>query len=165
MKYVKKPVVISAFRYGIDARPDWFDSKVTSNEIITHIGIDRKETQDYYCEIKTLEGVMVGKLGDYIIQGIQGEVYPCKPDIFEKTYLAYQPKRKPLPCGTLQLTDSEKAEFADIIRIPAVYRVVCSREYVIYYISPYHVPVYVDNYKAIQYILEKFDLQNSNGDN
>lgn len=77
----------------------------------------------------------------------------------------FQPKRKPSDDGTLPLTDSEKAEFADIIHIPAVYRVVCSREYVIYYISPYHVPVYVDNYKAIQYILEKFDLQNSNGDN
>lgn len=85
-KFRKKPVVIEAFRYGIDSRPDWFDDKVTSNDIITHIGTDRKEIQDYYCEIKTLEGVMTGKCGDYIIQGVNGEIYPCKPDIFDKTY-------------------------------------------------------------------------------
>ena len=85
-KYRKRPVVIEAFQYGIDNRPDWFGDKVTSNDIITHIGTDRKETQDYYCEIKTLEGIMTGQLGDFIIQGVNGEIYPCKPDIFEKTY-------------------------------------------------------------------------------
>ena len=85
-QYRKKPVIIEAFQYGIDNRPDWFDDKVTSNDIITHIGTDIKETQDYYCEIKTLEGVMTGQLGDFIIQGVSGEIYPCKPDIFEKTY-------------------------------------------------------------------------------
>ena len=85
-KYRKKPVIIEAFQYGIDNRPDWFDDKVTSNDIITHIGNDRKETQDYYCEINTLEGIMTGQLGDFIIQGVSGEIYPCKPDIFEKTY-------------------------------------------------------------------------------
>ncbi|MEK3933670.1 hypothetical protein MKY55_29200, partial [Bacillus sp. FSL R7-0642] len=41
-----------------------------------------------YCEIKTLEGVMIGKGGDYIIKGVNGEIYPCKADIFEKTYEA-----------------------------------------------------------------------------
>ena len=39
-----------------------------------------------YCEINTLEGTMTGDYGDYIIQGVDGEIYPCKPDIFEKTY-------------------------------------------------------------------------------
>ena len=85
-QYRKKPVIIEAFQYGIDNRPNWFDDKVTSNDIITHVGTDRKEIQDYYCEINTLEGVMTGKLGDFIIQGVNGEIYPCKPDIFEKTY-------------------------------------------------------------------------------
>ena len=85
-QYRKRPVVIEAFQYGIDNRPDWFCDKVTSNDIITHIGTDIKETQDYYCEIKTLEGIMTGQLGDFIIQGVSGEIYPCKPDIFEKTY-------------------------------------------------------------------------------
>jgi len=36
--------------------------------------------------IKTLEGVMLASVGDYIITGVNGEQYPCKPDIFEKTY-------------------------------------------------------------------------------
>lgn len=40
------------------------------------------------CElfIKTLEGIHHASVGDYIIQGVNGEIYPCKPDIFEKTY-------------------------------------------------------------------------------
>lgn len=73
----KKPVVIEAFRYGIDDRPDWFCDMVTSNEIVTH---------ETHCEIKTLEGVMSGQHGDFIIQGVKDEVYPCKPEIFEATY-------------------------------------------------------------------------------
>lgn len=77
MKYRKKPVVIEAFRYWIDPRPDWFCDKVTSNEIITF---------ETHCNINTLEGIMIGNAGDYIIKGIAGEIYPCKPDIFEKTY-------------------------------------------------------------------------------
>jgi len=37
-------------------------------------------------EIKTLEGTMCADIGDYIIKGVNGEFYPCKPDIFEKIY-------------------------------------------------------------------------------
>jgi hypothetical protein len=37
-------------------------------------------------EIRTLEGVMVGEIGDWLITGVRGEQYPCKPDIFEATY-------------------------------------------------------------------------------
>jgi len=77
MKFRKKPVVIEAFRYYIDPRPDWFQDKVTLNEIITH---------ETHCEIHTLEGWMKGEYGDYIILGVKGEIYPCKPDIFELTY-------------------------------------------------------------------------------
>lgn len=40
--------------------------------------------------IKTLEGVMTANLGDWIIKGLSGEFYPCKPDIFEKTYEAVE---------------------------------------------------------------------------
>jgi len=38
------------------------------------------------CYIETLEGVMAANVGDWIIKGIKGEIYPCKPDIFEATY-------------------------------------------------------------------------------
>ncbi len=98
-KFRKKPVVIEAFRMGIDARPEWFQDKVTANEIITFAvakpeddGTDNPfEFNKTGCIITTLEGDMTGDYGDYIIQGVKGEVYPCKPDIFELTYEAYEP--------------------------------------------------------------------------
>ena len=87
MKYRKRPVVIDAFRFYIDNMPDWFMDKVTSNDVILHnCNYRRYSIDEAYCEIKTLEGVMTGKGGDYIIKGVNGEIYPCKPDIFEKTY-------------------------------------------------------------------------------
>jgi response regulator of citrate/malate metabolism len=75
--YRKKPIIIEAFIYWEENRPDWFCDKVTTNEIITFTT---------HCEINTLEGVMRAEIGDYIIKGIKGEIYPCKPDIFEQTY-------------------------------------------------------------------------------
>jgi hypothetical protein len=90
-KYRKKPVVIDAFRMGIDPRPDWFNDKVTMNEIIGYRVEDEVDNGPFdfsrtYCEIQTLEGVMRGDYGDYIIRGVVGEIYPCKPEIFEATY-------------------------------------------------------------------------------
>ena len=89
-KYRKKPVVIEAFRIGIDPIPDWAMDKVTSNDIILRRVPFSEDRPDNYgqtwCEIKTLEGVMTGSYGDFIIQGVKGEIYPCKPDIFEQTY-------------------------------------------------------------------------------
>ena len=79
MKYRKKPVVIEAVRYMIDdCLPDWFIDRVIDQIITTHA--------DGTCDIKTLEGTMRADNGDFIILGVNGEVYPCKPDIFEKTY-------------------------------------------------------------------------------
>ena len=66
---------------GIDDIPDWFMDRVTSNEIILS-----RNVNETYCYIKTLEGTMKVEYGDYIIMGVNGEIYPCKPDIFEKTY-------------------------------------------------------------------------------
>ena len=86
-KYVKKPVVIEAFQLGVDHIPDWFMNKVSTNEIIlkgTSSGFNHCE--DTNADINTLEGVMHANFGDYIIKGVNGEIYPCKPDIFEKTY-------------------------------------------------------------------------------
>lgn len=79
MKYRKKPVVVQACRFMIDSHmPDWFMDNVSNDTITTHA--------DGTCDIKTLEGTMKADFGDYVIQGVNGEVYPCKPDIFEKTY-------------------------------------------------------------------------------
>ena len=55
-KYRKKPVVIDAYQTDVEL------------------------------DIETLEGVMHANVGDYVITGVHGEQYPCKPDIFEETY-------------------------------------------------------------------------------
>lgn len=86
-RYRKLPVEVEAFRIGIDYIPDWFMDKVTNNEIILHgksSGFEHYD--DTNCDIKTLEGTMHANYGDYIIKGVNGEIYPCKPEIFEKTY-------------------------------------------------------------------------------
>ena len=75
-QYRKKPIIIEAFKYQTDQVPNWW---------IALEGVTiRTKTGSAY--IPTLEGTMEAKVGDYIIQGIEGEVYPCKPAIFEATY-------------------------------------------------------------------------------
>ena len=90
MKYRKKPIVVEAFRMGIEDMPDWFKVKVRSKDIhlnwLTYVDGDIRDHIKATCDIKTLEGTMHGDYGDYIIKGINGEVYPCKPDIFDKSY-------------------------------------------------------------------------------
>lgn len=87
MKARKKPVEVEAVKLnenGIIAE-DWFWNAVIENKIITH-DFSKHCPDPAWCEIITLEGTMVASPGDYIIQGVNGEFYPCKPDIFEKTY-------------------------------------------------------------------------------
>jgi hypothetical protein len=88
MKFFKKPVVIEAVqiskRMGITA-PDWFQDAVTSKTVITH-GMGKFTRDVPWVEIHTLEGVMIGNEHDWIIRGVEGELYPCKRSIFEATY-------------------------------------------------------------------------------
>lgn len=74
-KFRKKPVEIEAIRF------------IGSNyeEIREFIG-QNTLSSDLSIVIPTLEGDMVAQKGDYIIKGVQGEFYPCKPDIFNATY-------------------------------------------------------------------------------
>ena len=84
MKYRKKPVVVEAVQFnGTDESAEWLLPQLISGEI-------GRSCNKLY--IKTLEGVMEANVGDYIIKGVNGEFYPCKPDIFEKTY-------EPLKCA------------------------------------------------------------------
>lgn len=86
-KYRKKPVVIDAFQLNERGliEEDWFWDAVTRCDIITlHFG--KHDPEPAMCKIRTLEGVMTANAGDYIIRGVNGEIYPCKADIFEKTY-------------------------------------------------------------------------------
>ena len=83
MKFVKKPVEVEAFLLGLDYMPDWFMDRVTANDVILH----NTPRLGVWCEIRTLEGVMKAYQGvDYIVKGVDGELYPCKRDIFERTY-------------------------------------------------------------------------------
>ena len=77
-KYRKKPIIIEAVVYRKDRIADTLNF-VTDREIYYC-----PEQNDYF--IKTLEGDHKCTEGDYIIKGVAGEFYPCKPDIFEKTY-------------------------------------------------------------------------------
>ena len=91
MKYRKKPVVIEAFKYNGDLKgidgiyyiPDW--AIEAFEEGVMHYGKKDNETC-YELYIETLEGTHHVSVGDYIIQGVQIGLYPCKPDIFEETY-------------------------------------------------------------------------------
>lgn len=79
-KFRKKPVVIEAYCFNqikSNFRPDWFQSAVSDNSIFTYE--DR-------AVVKTLEGDMTAALGDWIIKGVEGELYPCKPSVFAATY-------------------------------------------------------------------------------
>ena len=92
-RYRKKPVVVEAYQLGGGgAVPDWFMDALTSRVIITHANeegrspFDVRENWNITATVKTLEGQHLASNHDFIIRGIQGELYPCKPDIFAKTY-------------------------------------------------------------------------------
>lgn len=86
-KFRKKPVIIEAHRLGDDGWPDSIWQGVIENKIILHLSSDGyPKTVIGYVEIHTLEGVMRGDVGDWIIRGVHGEFYPCKDEIFRATY-------------------------------------------------------------------------------
>lgn len=71
---------------GMDiSSPEWLSDAISSNTVITH-GLGKFARGEVYATIKTLEGDHRCNEGDYIIRGIKGELYPCKPDIFAATY-------------------------------------------------------------------------------
>lgn len=77
-KYRKKPVVIEAVQFD--------GTNCDAVEAFIGKPIEWKTSSPPIGCIETLEGVMKARAGDYIIRGVQGEFYPCKPDIFEATY-------------------------------------------------------------------------------
>lgn len=82
-KYRKLPVVIEAIQFdGTGASLKAIREFIGQN----YYGWSCLRSQFDDLLIKTLEGVMTANIGDYIIKGVNGEFYPCKPDIFEKTY-------------------------------------------------------------------------------
>jgi hypothetical protein len=78
-KYRKKPVVIEAVK--------WDGTTESANEIIKFAKPNAMWHYNHnHMTIHTLEGDMSAQVGDFIIKGVQGEFYPCKPGIFEATY-------------------------------------------------------------------------------
>ena len=87
MKYKKKPVIIEAVQWNgftVSEDVDWIIQALHEGTI--KINFDKTINDGYVLEIKTPEGTMNGIKNDYIIKGVNGKLYPCKPDIFEKTY-------------------------------------------------------------------------------
>lgn len=76
-KFRKKPVVIEAVKYPSKEYPDWMHEAIGRGTIHVHPDC---------LSIDTLEGNMLVQVGDWIIRGVKGELYPCKPDIFAETY-------------------------------------------------------------------------------
>lgn len=77
MKYTKKPVIIEAVQWtgrNIEEIERFAGPNARFNLALSTV------------EIETLEGTMIAKVDDYIIKGVKGEFYPCKPDVFRKTY-------------------------------------------------------------------------------
>lgn len=83
MKFRKKPVVIEAVEF---TRNTWAEVLEFTNNTAHTIEIERHPNGKCTCIIPTLEGQHIATEGDWIIKGVHGEFYPCKPDIFEKTY-------------------------------------------------------------------------------
>lgn len=82
MKFRKKPVVIEAIQYIFDEQ----NNTDNVEEICTFMSAKGIQMRNQKILIPTLEGAMWASSNDYIIKGVNGEFYPCKPDIFEKTY-------------------------------------------------------------------------------
>ena len=83
-RFRKKPVEVEAWEFtreALKSTDSWV--RLYGNEL--HL-ISQYAGEVLYIEIDTLEGTMRANLGDYIIKGIQGEFYPCKPGIFKATY-------------------------------------------------------------------------------
>lgn len=93
LKFRKKPVVIEAFQMTEEhwesnaAWPEWMHRAwQLERETLGSLYPTKSKTGDRVPSIGTLEGQHLVSLGDWIIQGVKGELYPCKPDIFEATY-------------------------------------------------------------------------------
>jgi hypothetical protein len=96
--FVKKPVIVEAIRFDGE---NWAEVQKFAADGPMGTGMEAMFTRDdvHYIRIMTLEGTMEADPGDWIIKGIQGEFYPCKPDIFEETYEPVPDEPLPFTAG------------------------------------------------------------------
>jgi hypothetical protein len=79
--FTKRPVTVEAHQFTAESRErvaDWCNGHTTWNTVF----------KQWNLEIPTLEGTMLANEGDWIIRGVRGEFYPCKPHIFDETYIS-----------------------------------------------------------------------------
>lgn len=84
MKFRKKPVVIDAFKW--EPGVCFPGPEFTGLHSVARIESSTKYPHPDVLSIETPEGIVSASIGDWIIRGVKGEYYPCKPDIFEATY-------------------------------------------------------------------------------
>ncbi len=107
LKWTKKPVTIEAWQLTEEVALNYWENKILPpfgcKSISGEYNKNTKVVRDAYFFIDTLEGSMKASLGDWIIKGVKGEIYPCKPDIFEATYTRPQSEASalatPVPVG------------------------------------------------------------------
>ena len=114
MKYIKKPVVIDAMQYvgqaDLTELKNWVET--FGVEFRTFFNADAKNEG---LSVNTLEGTMNVSVGDYIIRGLKGEFYPCKPDIFDLTYDVVLGENLPEIYNQFTKTNPENVILADRI--------------------------------------------------
>jgi hypothetical protein len=87
MRYRKKPVVVEAMQFtGLGGVASDIIRWIDDNTLDRGAEVAYLAPSSQIIAICTLEGVMHANVGDWIIKGVQGEFYPCKPDIFDATY-------------------------------------------------------------------------------
>jgi len=122
LTYRKKPVSIQAIQ---------FDGN-NFDDIQQFATVHLTKLEDGTFEIPTLEGNMKASMGDYIICGVDGEYYPCKPDIFEKTYDLNEPllnSTKPIRLGNedAKLNKTPEIYYKEKIFTPRCWKLKCIR--------------------------------------
>ena len=103
LRFTKKPVVIEAFQMTEERRasnadwPEWMHQAwQLDREAAGSLHPSEEGTGDGTLSVGTLEGPLLVSWGDWIIRGVKGELYPCKPDIFEATYAPQPPETAPV---------------------------------------------------------------------
>lgn len=91
-KYRKQPVEVEAVQF---TRNNWDEVVKFTEGKACHMTIERCIDGKCECIIPTLEGDHIASEGDFIIKGVNGEFYPCKPDIFWKTYVRVSETPRP----------------------------------------------------------------------
>ncbi len=122
-KYTKKPITVEAWQFTEEVALNYWNNRELPPFGCSSIEgeFNGNKISYAYFYIETLEGTMKANLGDWIIKGINGEFYPCKPDIFEKTY-----EKVGQSVSSMKMLDDwliYKQNFAGFAYLPEVERV------------------------------------------